>query len=315
MRIKWLRKVVVKALSFVDLRSKHDIFERYAKFMDVSSTKDQLSIFKIIQEYYPSTTRFVVMPMDMSHMGAGAIPQKIDAQHEELAQLAKTMDKAVIPFAAIDPRRNNLDKALDDLFIKKKYSGINFTGIKLYPPLGYKPGGKKLDPLFAFANEHKLPITAHCSRGGVRQLNFTKKKAHDYTNPANYRKVLDKYPDMRLCLAHCGGDEEWKKYLEHPRSKDNWPSDIRGMMQEYDNLYADISYSIFSFTDNTPILKVLLQDKAIKERVLFGSDFYMAEKERYEEKRLSITLRAMLGEDLFWQIANVNPKRFLFGIQ
>lgn len=122
---------------------------------------------------------------------------------------------------------------------------------------------------------------------------------------------MKKYKKMRLCLAHFGGNEEWKKYLEYPSENDNWLYRIRKMMLEYDNLYADISYSIFSFQDNAPILKVLLQDKTIKERVLFGSDFYMATKEKYEEKRLSITLRAMLGEELFWQIANINPKQFL----
>ena len=34
----------------------------------------------------------------------------------------------------------------------------------------------------------------------------------EYTNPSSYVDVLDTYPNVRLCLAHFGGDEEWKKY-------------------------------------------------------------------------------------------------------
>jgi hypothetical protein len=49
------------------------------------------------------------------------------------------------------------------------------------------------------------------------------------------------------------------------------------------------------------------------QKVLFGSDYYMVESEKYSEKRLSIDLRAELGEDKFWQIANVNPKKYLYG--
>ena len=66
-----------------------------------------------------------------------------------------------------------------------------------------------------------------------------------------------------------------------------------------------------SAPDNVPLLKVLLTDSAVADRVLFGSDFYMMETRKFEEKELSIRLRAALGETLFWKIANENPKRYL----
>lgn len=37
----------------------------------------------------------------------------------------------------------------------------------------------------------------------------------------------------------------------------------------------------------------------------------MTENERFEERMVSIKLRALLGEENFWQIANVNPERYL----
>lgn len=175
MQIKWLRKALVKILSFIDPWNKHDFFERYAKFLDISSTKNQQDIFDVVQKFYPSGTQFAVMPMDMTHMGAGKIKQNIDDQHRELARLAKATKGAVIPFAAIDPRRKDLKETLDALFVNKEFEGINFAGIKLYPPLGYKPNNQVLDPVFEFADAHSLPVTAHCSRGGVCQSDFSKK--------------------------------------------------------------------------------------------------------------------------------------------
>ncbi len=39
----------------------------------------------------------------------------------------------------------------------------------------------------------------------------------------------------------------------------------------------------------------------------------MADIEQDNERVLSINLRAALGEELFWLIADANPRRYLFG--
>ncbi len=85
------------------------------------------------------------------------------------------------------------------------------------------------------------------------------------------------------------------------------------MVKEHPNLYTDISYTIFYFQEFVPALKVFLTDPVVRTRVLFGSDYYMADIEQDNERILSINLRAALGEECFWQIANANPKRYLFG--
>ena len=85
------------------------------------------------------------------------------------------------------------------------------------------------------------------------------------------------------------------------------PEKIRELIEcgKYPNLYTDISYTIFNFHENVPLLKILLENENIFEKVLFGSDFYMVESEKYSEKRFSIDLRYALGEEKFWKIANV----------
>jgi predicted TIM-barrel fold metal-dependent hydrolase len=63
--------------------------------------------------------------------------------------------------------------------------------------------------------------------------------------------------------------------------------------------------------DYVDYLKVLLANPLIRERVLFGSDYYAVEQEVMTEKEVSITLRSKLGEDLYFQIAHLNPRRYL----
>jgi hypothetical protein len=53
-----------------------------------------------------------------------------------------------------------------------------------------------------------------------------------------------------------------------------------------------------------------LKDKVLKERILFGSDFYMANIEGSEYRSSSLLPQA-LG-DLFLQIAKINAEKYLF---
>ena len=45
--------------------------------------------------------------------------------------------------------------------------------------------------------------------------------------------------------------------------------------------------------------------------MLFGSDFYVVENAELEERRTSVRVRAVLGEDLFRTIAHDNPREYL----
>jgi len=86
---------------------------------------------------------------------------------------------------------------------------------------------------------------------------------------------------------------------------------------EYPNLYTDISYTVFTpkvqglYVDLVDYLKVLLTNERVRQRVLFGSDYYMVERESISEKEVSLLLRSRLGEDLYKQIAYTNPRAFL----
>lgn len=294
---------------------------RYARFAEVTLKMDQSQVYEELESRYPKNTRFIVLPMDLAFIRRGEPFSTIDQQHNELWQMSQKYP-CLIPFFALDPRRpnvvNNLKMAIEEW---------GFRGIKLYPNLGYQPSDPRLIPIWEYANEKRLPIMTHCSRGGMYGYDDLRRRrvnAHNvaqYAAPKLYEPILQAYPNLKLCLAHLGGQQEWENYMNNPwyittNSKNHrppsWLSDILGMLKSYENLYTDISYTIFYFQDFAPALKVFLLDQKVRERILFGSDYYMSDVEQGNERMLSINLRAILGEELFWQIANVNPKRYLF---
>lgn len=293
--------------------TKNDKAHRYAAFIKAAYRKKQEDNFKHLIAYYPEGTRFIVLPMDMSEMGAGKIKEDIDKQHAELVRIYEDpkYNDILIPFAHIEPRQPGALARLQSLVEEH-----NFKGVKIYPTLGYGPDHNILmNEIYPYMVEKNIPLMAHCSPGSVNSKKISRSKAHAFADPYNYRRVMDAFPDLRICLGHFGGIEEWRRHINEPRNPDNptWLTKIRELIKSgnYPNLFTDISYSIFNFQENVPLLKILLEDSEIISKVLFGSDFYMVESEKYSEKRLSTDLRFALGEDKFWRIANENPKHYL----
>ena len=148
--------------------------------------------------------------------------------------------------------------------------------------------------------------------------------------------------NLKICLAHFGGTKEWNRYSEdnwnnynnnishlsknkylnrkikntltHGSSRTiwwnaSWLSVIYDLMITYEGVYADISFIIFN-QELFPLLKFLLQDEKVSDKILFGTDYYVV-VQKNTEKALYQNLRSYIGEDLFFKIANENPKRFL----
>jgi predicted TIM-barrel fold metal-dependent hydrolase len=320
MKVPWLRTPLRLVLTKLNPFSNRDLFQRYSNFIKISTNKTQEDVFKVARSYYPLDTKFVVLPMDMAYMDAGDVPEDINEQHAKLYQLSThpQYGKQIIPFAAIDPRREGVLGIMKELVEEK-----GFKGVKLYPPLGYSPDHDNLHPVYEYAEDKGIPVMTHCSRGGVRNKKISKEQAAAFTDPDNYKAIMEKYPNLRICMGHCGGDEDWQRYLNDPWDENSsatsksWLSKILDIMRsgEFPNLYADVSYTIFKIEEHSQILKVLLQDDKVKTQILFGSDFYMVEQEEFLERRLAMSLRATLGEDLFTQIAETNPRQYLGNIQ
>lgn len=151
-----------------------------------------------------------------------------------------------------------------------------------------------------------------------------------FGHPENYIPVLKTYPKLKICLAHLGGANEIRMLedLRQERGNDDllkarevdtvqWFDKIWQMMKVYPNLYTDISYTVSSFEENEKILNRVNQMLAdtdnygglLRDRVLFGTDFFMTEQEKRETELYEIT-RAKLF-DHYDALTRENTARFL----
>ncbi len=317
--------LTAKLMNNLNPFSDNDLLDRYIKFVRIGRLGSQKKIFDNVIRFYPKNTQFVILPMDMAFMGAGKVPRPYIDQLEELWQMKKAYPQ-MHPFIHIDPRREGV---LD--LLRKCVEEWDFKGVKLYPPLGYFPYDKRLYPIYEYCENNSLPIIAHCSpynpvhfKGSKKELykllsksdspintkgKSKKKLCSNFTNPYNYRKVLTDFKELNICLAHFGSEYFWKKYLDDPGDVDNWFVIIKDMISKYKNLYTDISFTLNN-QDFFPLLKVLFSNEALKQKILFGSDYYMVET-KTSERRFVLDLRAFIGENNFSTIATNNPKTFL----
>jgi predicted TIM-barrel fold metal-dependent hydrolase len=276
---------------------------------------------------------FVVLPMDMQFMKLGRLDAPIEQQHAKLLELAQSEKYRgqIIPFYAADPRHEDIVQRVEENLSREK-----FQGIKIYPNLGYRPDHPRLMEIYKLCMQGDFPVMTHCSPGGIWQYGLPEDVRREYSHPLNYKEILDTpgYQTLKFCLAHFGGADEWIKHLkgrprddrpdteanEEKRKKEQaWVRTIYEMIASgnYPNLYTDISYTIFTpkveglYLDLIDYLKVLMTHPLVRKRVLFGSDYYMVERESVSEKEASILLRSRLGEDLYKQIAYTNPREFL----
>jgi predicted TIM-barrel fold metal-dependent hydrolase len=145
----------------------------------------------------------------------------------------------------------------------------------------------------------------------------------NYVHPKAWRKVLDKFPNLYLCLAHFGGDD-W----EYGPQKSDWIQELISMLTEkgpnntprYPNLFTDIS--CFSIDDNMPNFISTMRGKPeLWDKVLFGTDWYMtlivseSGQQRYDEFCCKMKEELDKIDDTIWiRVTFLNPVRF-YGLE
>ena len=217
---------------------------------------------------------------------------------------------------------------------KNDVSSNFFSGIKVYPPLGFNPWPEndpekfdKVNYLYQFCCEKNIPVTTHCSDGGF--VIIDKEIDWEIVSPYTWRKVLDKYPKLKLNFAHFG--VEIKK-TEHGWGE--WINEILSIIDDdkFENVYTDFSdigksnkeykklvKAINKFADkkfsNKPGDKIKFYEK-ISGHILFGTDFMVnlfgidSYLEYLEIFSLTDAFQSPLNKLNF---CKGNPERFLFG--
>ena len=174
----------------------------------------------------------------------------------DLEDLCRKHPKLVFPFLAVDPRRIGIMKLIEMKI--KKGKGV-FKGVKFYPPLGYLPTHPNLEAIFEYCAQYDIPITVHCSQGGLRNFrdenyvrswegadhleDFTSSNGNKslyYTAPEKWAPVLKKWRNLRINFAHFGGGD--KLALDDRQ----WLDAIIQIIQNHPKAYTDISYYVES---------------------------------------------------------------------
>lgn len=343
-RKKLLRKILLGLLKNIPFSIGGVQLRRYAALVEVAINKYQDEVFETLQSNYPSHARFVILTMNFDYM-TGEAPQGnynlYDTQLHEVLEVKNKFGDRVLPFLFIDPRKGS-DECMRQLrFYFDPANNRGMAGIKLYPSLGYYPFHPAMEPVYAFAEQHQIPIITHCNKSGgayyAGRFNHSMMAYHsfhptpetsaylnevltpfpdfknprDYANilmhPLTYYDVLHRFPRLKICMAHFGGDEEL--LLQHDTgSRHNWTRTIKDLMLRYENVYTDVSFMLINKKANEQVLRDM-GDTKLNKKILFGTDFFMTAPHGADQ---------VLAEDFFEllaayesQLTEENPSVFL----
>jgi len=329
--LHWLMRTLHKAGVFPN----GAVLDRLAQMLGIIDKKSQEDIFGILQSFYPDDTRFVILSMDMEHMGAGNPAVSYFHQLEELAELKSRFREKVYPFVCADPRNPRVTET-----VKHYISERGFAGIKLYPALGYYPFDIRLHDIYRFALEKNLPIIVHCSKGPVYYRGdytpemlvhpvtgerYTEKGNSElswhYSDPANYQYLMDKkwlqkymdkvapgtlapdFSQLKISMGHFGGDKEISKFLSS-----GWDFSANKPLADNNNWFSTIRdlvkkfdhfYADVSYTWEDPsfnnILKIILEESREGDQKLYN--------------------RVLFGTDYFLVSMETSEKQFAINLR
>ena len=192
-----------------------------------------------------------------------------------------------------------------------------FAGIKLYPQMGFDPYPsdpeelEKVQYLYKFCIDKRIPITTHCSDGGYK----TGKDNDKLTSPLGQWKNVFEAKDKNSEHLFSGLTLNFAHFGSQKKNNRQWRNEIIELTKKHPNVYADISCN-----DMTPgyynELGKLFNDKnpQLHEKVLYGSDFSInmlaSNVESYNQY-----LEAFVKSNLTYKtnLCEFNPKKFLFG--
>ena len=188
--------------------------------------------------------------------------------------------------------------------VKQAILNRGFLGVKLYPPMGFRPfdnnidhfswaprsprgGGAALDrelaDLYSWCVANDVPIKAHANNS-----NAAAPGAGVFADPAGWRAVLDqpRFRNLRLNLAHFGGFDE-SAPAEALTSTGDWEESLAEMVGLYSGLYFDIGYWTEAADTDAPqrtrvlarVRELLERDPKMLERMMYGSDWSMIGRE------------------------------------
>ena len=157
-------------------------------FVDYGGVGDYLSIM----EAY-NIERAFIMPFNDPYMLS--MDFTVETVHSNLRQMTAFAPAKLSCFADVDIRKD-ISQTIREL--EKILSQKEFIGIKLHPTnTGYPIDGAYYDRIFQYANDNGILVEIH---------SYPREHlADDVCSPARIKNVLNKYPELKVSIAHLGG--------------------------------------------------------------------------------------------------------------
>ena len=338
-RLPWLRDQTIIRRLIRLLRGRKlddDTWTQHAAdFLRVAKHEKMLDVAQELLAGDKHTFVFCPLMMDMTQAYGRANVRSMRDQMDEMREVRDRYPERVLPFVALDP--NNPE--MMDLFQKAFSTAYNFYGVKIYPILGYLPNHPKLMEVFELCELLKIPVTTHCGGNATRanglhfklpyrhydalgdqvdlvqSISFRSEaeKGAYFNDPKRWAPVLERFPKLRLNLAHFGGEDAWEDFSQ--KKPNTWVHQIVQLMEAYEHVFTDVSF-ILHLTEkrNSSFIECfeeLLNEKTIvRNRTLFGTDYYMLII--HEKLPLAIqNFLIRLDDGLVQKLVTDNPKKFL----
>ena len=272
----------------------------------------------------------------------------ISSQVELMSQIAKNeTDVVLLNFVAFCPLRAAIDRrdgvtpsALD--IVKDAVTKKGFAGVKLYPPMGFKPIGnnratksfgrkpnkkasgvqidRELKALYRWCIEEGVPIKAHGNNSLAAQECSGENASPEFWGDV-YKYNNNEFKGLHVNVAHFGGFEEELSPDEHcPIPKPNWEKLLAKLANKNPNFFADVGFwnEVMQGNDSTEVIKktkgLFTKYTALENQIMYGSDWIMIGQLKNHESYMSDVKKA-LGIDLGLPIEKImsqNAMRYLF---
>lgn len=164
-----------------------------------------------------------------------------------VARYAADHADTTIGFLSVDPTQAGWETEL-----RRGHQELGLRGVKLLPIYaGFSPHEARLDPLWRYVQEHRLPVILHTGTTFVSQAPL------ECTLPRHLDDVARRFPEVRLVLGHLG----------HP-----YEGECIAVIRKHPNVYADVSalhYRPFQLYHSL----MLVQEYGVWHKLLFGTDY------------------------------------------
>lgn len=305
-------QVAVDGGIFSDLPNMSDLQERLSKIVDelyrgvvgyvssigfdqIARIYDEFSAAELEEGFIGDLEDILSELWRLLLKGTDDLSWGFERQLWDIIKLKEENPELIYPFFAVDPRRPNVMKYVE------KYVGVGparrFSGIKLYPALGYLPSHPNLLPVWEYCLRHDLPICVHASDGGFPSLAtniharsfVTQNKwvsrapgediywaSREFGDPDHWKEVLNyqdpENPDLdfsklRVNFAHFGAKRGTSRF------ESDWTVKIIDLMDNFENIYADLSYREDVSVRDIDDLVNMAGNEIVSERLMFGTDY------------------------------------------